>query len=338
MSKRHPHLYQNVLEAIGQTPLVRLNRTTQDVKPLVAAKLEFLNPGGSIKDRIALHMVEAAREQEKLPQGGTLVEGTSGNTGVGLAMVAAVHGYQAVFTMPDKMSAEKVDTLRGMGAEVVVTPTAVPHDDPRSYHAVALQIATERPGAHFPNQYDNPANPLAHYETTAPEIWEQTAGELTHIVIGIGTGGTISGVGRYLKERNPRIRVIGIDPQGSIYDDLFHGRQANPQTYLVEGVGQDEMPKNVDFNVIDEVIPIDDRQAFLMTRRLAAEEGIFAGGSSGFALAGALKAAAALSEEDYLVVLFPDGGSRYLSKIYNDAWMREKGFLPAVDRPAGDSE
>jgi cystathionine beta-synthase len=326
-------LHQNILEAVGHTPLVRLNRIAQGYKPLIAAKLEYMNPGGSIKDRIALSMVDAAEREGALKPGGTIIEGTSGNTGMGLALVAAVKGYRAIFTMPDKMSREKIDALRGLGADVVVTPTAVPHEDPRSYHAVAERLSHEVPNAFFPNQYDNPNNPLAHYRTTGPEIWEQTEGKVTHVVVGVGTGGTITGIGRYLKEKNRAIRVVGVDPVGSVFYDYFRTRRlpaSNP--YKVEGVGQDDIPGNVDFSVIDDIVQVSDRESFLTTRALARQEGIFAGGSSGMAMHGALQAARTCAAGDYMVVLLPDSGSRYLSKIYNDAWMRENQYLDAPVR------
>ncbi|MEE8395856.1 MAG: pyridoxal-phosphate dependent enzyme [bacterium] len=323
-------LYDNVLQAVGNTPLVRLSRIAQGVKPLLAAKLEFTNPGGSVKDRIALGMVEDAETKGLLKPGGTIIEGTSGNTGMGLAMVASVKGYRCIFTMPDKMSREKIDALRGMGAEVVITPTAVAHDDPRSYHEVARRLNREIPNSFFPNQYDNPCNIEAHRQTTGPEIWDQTGGRATHVVIGIGTGGTITGVGRYLKEQNPAIRMVGVDPEGSIFEGMFRGGKAPPTwPYKVEGVGQDVMPANVDFSVVDEVVSVGDKEAFNATRNLARLEGIFAGGSSGMALAAALRVADGCAETDYLVVLLPDSGSRYLSKIYNDAWMKENQYLDA---------
>lgn len=321
-------LYQNVLEAVGNTPLVRLNRINEGLNPLIAAKLEFTNPGGSVKDRIALEMIEDAERSGKLKPGGTVIEGTSGNTGMGLALVAAVKGYHCIFTMPDKMSQEKIDTLRAMGAEVVVTPTAVAHDDPRSYHQVAKRLNREIPNSVFPNQYDNPNNPLAHYKTTGPEIWEQTEGKVTHVVIGVGTGGTITGVGRFLKEKNPAIRIIGVDPEGSIFYDLFKsGKSPETKPYKVEGVGQDKLPDNVDFSVIDEMHVVGDKESFNVTRSLARLEGIFGGGSSGFALAAALREARNCSESDYIVVILPDSGSRYLSKVFNDAWMKENQYL-----------
>jgi cystathionine beta-synthase len=321
-------LYANVLEAVGHTPLVRLNRIARGLAPLLAAKLEFTNPGGSVKDRIALEMVEDAERRGLLKPGGTIVEGTSGNTGMGLAMVAAVKGYQCICTMPDKMSQEKIDALRALGAEVIVTPTAVAPDDPRSYHQVALRLSREIAGAYFPNQYDNPANPLSHYRSTAPEIWEQSEGRVTHIVVGMGTGGTITGVGRWFKEQHPSVRIVGVDPLGSIFHALYtSGRKPETFPYKVEGVGQDELPGNVDFSVLDDLLVVDDKEAFTAARRLARQEGIFAGGSSGMALAAALRLARDGSAQDYLVVLLPDSGSRYLSKLYNDNWMKANQFL-----------
>ncbi len=321
-------LYANVLEAVGNTPLVRLNRINRGLQPLMAVKLEFSNPGGSVKDRIALEMIEDAERKGLLQPGGTIIEGTSGNTGMGLAMVAAVKGYNCIFTMPDKMSQEKIDALRGLGAEVVVTPTAVPHDDPRSYHQVALRLSREIPNSVFPNQYDNPANPNSHYRTTAPEIWEQSDGMVTHVVVGVGTGGTATGVGRYFKEHHPRVKIIGVDPVGSIYYQLYKtGKQPETFPYKVEGVGQDELPKNVDFSVMDEMLLVDDKESFNVTRKLARLEGIFSGGSSGMALAAALKYALNLTQSDYVVIILPDSGSKYLSKIYNDNWMKENQFL-----------
>jgi len=321
-------LYANVLEAVGNTPLVRLNRINRGLQPLMAVKLEFSNPGGSVKDRIALEMIEDAERKGLLQPGGTIIEGTSGNTGMGLAMVAAVKGYNCIFTMPDKMSQEKIDALRGLGAEVIVTPTAVPHDDPRSYHQVALRLSREIPNSVFPNQYDNPANPSSHYRTTAPEIWEQSDGMVTHVVVGVGTGGTATGVGRYFKEHHPQVKIIGVDPVGSIYYQLYKtGKQPETFPYKVEGVGQDELPKNVDFSVMDEILLVDDKESFNVTRKLARLEGIFSGGSSGMALAAALKYALNLAQSDYVVIILPDSGSKYLSKIYNDNWMKENQFL-----------
>jgi cystathionine beta-synthase len=326
-------LLDNILEAVGNTPLVRLNRIAQGLKPLLAAKVEFVNPGGSVKDRIGLEMVQAAERDGLLKPGGTIIEGTSGNTGMGLAMVAAVRGYRCIFTMPDKMSQEKIDTLRALGAEVVVTPTAVAHDDPRSYHSVAVRLSKEIPNSVFPNQYTSPSNPLAHYRTSGPEIWNDTDGKVTHVVIGVGTGGTISGVGRYFRQHAPHVKIIGVDPEGSIFYDWFkRGVQPKSTPYKVEGVGQDLLPMNVDFSVIDDMYQVGDKESFNVTRRLARQEGIFAGGSSGMAVAAALRLAEGLTERDYVVVILPDSGSRYLSKIFNDDWMRENQFLESPVR------
>jgi cystathionine beta-synthase len=329
--------HDSILEVIGNTPMVRLSRVGRGLKPILLAKLEYLNPGGSVKDRIGIRMLEAAEREGKIKPGGTVIEGTSGNTGMGLALAAAIKGYQCIFTMPDKMSQEKIDALRALGAEVIVTPTQVDHNDPRSYHSVARRLSHEIPNSVFPNQYQNPANADAHYETTGPEIWEQTEGRVTHVVIGVGTGGTITGVARFLKEKNPAIRVIGADPQGSIFAEMFQtGRKPQPQPYKVEGIGQDEMPGNVDFSVIDEIHAVADKNAFLRTRLLARTEGIFAGGSAGAALHVALTTCEGLTENDVVVVIIPDSGTRYLSKIYNDNWMKENQFLePTVQVKAG---
>jgi len=322
--------YDNILEVIGDTPMVRLSRIGRGYRPILLAKLEYLNPGGSVKDRIGVAMLEAAEREGRIKPGGTIIEGTSGNTGMGLALAAAIKGYKCIFTMPDKMSQEKIDALRALGAEVVVTPTQVEHNDPRSYHSVALRLSREIPNSVFPNQYENPANTIAHYETTGPEIWEQTEGRVTHVVIGVGTGGTITGVARFLKEKNPAIRIIGVDPLGSIFTELFKtGRKPQVQPYKTEGIGQDELPGNVDFSVIDEMYSVSDKDAFLKTRMLARTEGIFAGGSSGAVLHAALKAAEDLTEKHVVVMIIPDSGARYLSKIYNDNWMKENQFFEA---------
>jgi cystathionine beta-synthase len=329
--------HNNILEVIGNTPLVRLNRIARGTRATLLAKLEYLNPGGSVKDRIGVTMLESAEKAGKIRPGGTIIEGTSGNTGMGLALAAAIKGYQCIFTMPDKMSQEKIDALRALGAEVIVTPTQVDHHDPRSYHSVALRLSREIPNSIFPNQYENPANTDAHYTTTGPEIWDQTEGKVTHVVIGVGTGGTITGVARFLKEKNPKIRVVGADPAGSIFAEMFKtGNKPQVQPYKIEGIGQDEKPANVDFSVIDEIHAVTDKDAFLLTRQLARYEGIFAGGSAGAALYAALKSAANLTENDVMVIVIPDSGTRYLSKIYNDNWMRENQFLePRIKLSAG---
>lgn len=320
--------HNNILEVIGNTPMVRLNRVARGVRATMLAKLEYMNPGGSVKDRIGITMLDAAEKEGKIKPGGTIIEGTSGNTGMGLALAAAIKGYQCIFTMPDKMSQEKIDALRALGAEVIVTPSQVDHHDPRSYHSVAVRLSREIPNSVYPNQYDNPANIEAHYRTTGPEIWDQTEGKVTHVVIGIGTGGTITGVARYLKQQNPKIRIIGADPVGSIFAEMFKtGRKPQAQPYKLEGIGQDEMPANVDFSVIDEIYAISDKDGFLLTRQLARYEGIFAGGSAGAALCAAIRAAEKLDENSIVVVLIPDSGTRYLTKVYNDNWMRDNQYL-----------
>jgi cystathionine beta-synthase len=328
--------HETILETVGRTPLVRLREVARRVPATVLAKLEFFNPGGSVKDRIGQAMVEAAERSGRLRPGGTIVECTSGNTGVGLALVAAVRGYHAVFVMPDKVSAEKINLLKAYGAEVVIAPTAVPPDSPESYYSVAKRIERDRPGAVLMDQYHNPANPAAHYASTGPEIWEQTAGKVDVFVAGLGTGGTISGVARYLKEKNPRVRVVGVDPVGSILRDYFYTKEVREgHTYKVEGVGEDFIPTTLDFSLLDEVIVVTDRDALNMARRLAREEGLFVGGSSGMATWAALQVARVLPAEKLVVVLLPDTGERYLSKVHSDEWMRDNHLLdPDVTRVA----
>ncbi len=312
--------YDNILQLMGNTPLVRMPRLTRGLKATVLAKLEMLNPGGSVKDRIGIRMVEEAERRGLLKKGGTIVEPTSGNTGVGLAIAAAIKGYKAVFVMPDKMSQEKIALLKAYGAEVVITPTAVPRESPESYYSVADRLAREIPGGFQPNQYFNPANPRTHYETTGPEIWEQTAGKIDYFVAGVGTGGTISGVAKYLKEQNPNVRIVGVDPEGSLYT----GDKVRP--YKIEGIGEDFIPGTVDLSLIDEWVTVGDRDSFLMARRAVREEGLLIGGSCGTALYGALEVAKRVGEDKLIVVLLPDSGRSYLSKLYNDAWMRDQGF------------
>lgn len=320
---------ETILGTVGNTPLVKLNKICKGYKGHFFAKVEFFNPGGSVKDRIGLAIIEEAETEGRLRPGGTVVEATAGNTGMGLAIAAAIKGYRTVFTMPDKMSIEKIRLLRAFGAEVIVTPTAVPHDAPESYTEVAKRIVRETPNSILANQYYNPKNPEAHYKTTGPEIWEQTGGQINYFVCGIGTGGTISGVGKYLKEKNPAIKIIGVDPKGSILREFFYTKhpEMEMKTYKVEGIGQDWIPGTVNFEYIDDIVEVTDRESFLMARRLTRDEGMLVGGSSGAATAGALKYADRMQQDEVMVVLIPDTGERYLTKIYNDDWMRESGFL-----------
>lgn len=324
-------VYDNILQAIGKTPLVRLSRVGRGLPCLLYAKVESFNPGGSVKDRIALNMIEEAERSGRLKPGGTVVESTSGNTGVGLAIACALKGYKAAFVMPDKMSQEKIQLLRAYGARVVITPTAVEPEDPRSYYNVAKRIVSETPNAILANQYHNPENPHSHYLTTGPEIWQQTQGRVTDVVVGMGTGGTISGVGRFLKEQNPDIQMVGVDPSGSILLETWQQghvpENAQASTYKVEGIGEDFLPSTLDLSVIDAVLRVTDKESFLWTRRLVKEEGIFCGGSSGSAVAAAVRYAQNLSADRLLVVVLPDSGSRYLSKVFDDKWMRENSFL-----------
>ena len=319
---------ESILDAIGHTPLVRLRRLTEGLACKVYAKLDYLNPGGSVKDRIAVTMIDDAERRGLLKPGGTIVEGTSGNTGMGLALLAAVRGYKVVFTITDKQSKEKIDLLKALGAEVIVCPTAVEPDDPRSYYSVARKLAKEIPNAYYPNQYDNPQNPQAHYLTTGPEIWDDTEGKVTHFVIGLGTGGTVTGVARYLKERNPAVKIIGVDPIGSLYYEFFKtGRVGKASTYKVEGIGEDIFPSTMDFSVLDDILQVTDKECFLMTRRLARAEGIFTGGSGGGAVSAALRLARSLGPDELVVAFLPDSGMRYLSKIYSEEWMRDNAYL-----------
>ena len=315
---------ESILEAIGRTPLVRLNRIGRGSKAEFIAKVEYMNPGGSVKDRIAVRMIDAAERDGLLKPGGVIVEATAGNTGVGLALVAAIRGYRCIFVMPDKMSEDKISLLRAYGAEVVVTPTAVPPDSPESYNGVADRLAREIPGAFRPNQFANPHNPAAHYDTTGPEIWEGTGGHVDVFVAGMGTGGTISGCARFLKEKNPRLVVVGADPKGSILSGDA------PQSYKVEGIGEDFIPKTFDRQMVDEMVRVSDRESFNMARKLAREEGLLVGGSSGTAMAAALKYAQRLTERKSIVVLLPDTGRNYLTKIFSDRWMQENGYWDAA--------
>ena len=325
----------SILDAIGDTPLVRLSRIGAGLTPQLVAKVESLNPGGSIKDRVAVALIEAAERDGRLRPGGTIVEPTSGNTGTGLAIAARLKGYRVIAVMPDKMSKEKIDLLRAYGAEVVIAPTDVPADSPQSYYRVADRLTEEIPGAFQPNQYFNPANPQAHYESTGPEIWEQTGGRITHLVVGVGTGGTVTGTARYLRERNPDLVVIGADPEGSIYS----GSEEDMHPYLVEGVGEDFWPETFDRGSVDRWVTVSDKDAFLTTRRLAMTEGILAGGSGGLAVHAALAAAAEIDDpEARMVVILPDGGRSSLSKVYNDTWLQQHGMLEraGADLRVGD--
>ncbi|TAE87208.1 MAG: pyridoxal-phosphate dependent enzyme [Bacteroidetes bacterium] len=322
--------HNNVLETIGNTPLVKMNKIVKDLPCTVLAKIETTNPGNSIKDRMALKMIEDAEKSGKLKPGYTIIEGTSGNTGMGLAIAAVIKGYRCVFTTTDKQSKEKVDALKAFGAEVIVCPTDVDPEDPRSYYSVSSRLVNEIPNSWKPNQYDNLSNTQAHYEQTGPEIWEQTEGKVTHLVVGVGTGGTICGTGKYLKEKNPNIKVLGIDTYGSVFKKyketgIFDKNEIYP--YITEGIGEDFLPANVDFNVIDHFEKVTDKEAAIMTRRIPREEGIFVGNSAGSALAGLMQMRDMFKKDDVVVVIFHDHGTRYLGKMFNDDWMRDRGFL-----------
>ncbi len=321
---------KNILETIGNTPLVKLNKIVKEIDALVLAKVETFNPGNSVKDRMALKMIEDAEANGNLKPGGTIIEGTSGNTGMGLAIAATLKGYKCVFVMADKQSKEKVDILRAVGAEVVVCPTAVEPEDPRSYYSVSKRLAAEIPNAWYVNQYDNPSNALAHYESTGPEIWKQTEGKITHFVVGVGTGGTISGVGKYLKEQNPNIKIWGIDTYGSVFKKyhetgIFDENEIYP--YITEGIGEDILPKNVDFSIIDGFEKVTDKDAAIYTQKIAIDEGIFVGNSAGSAVKGLLQLKHHFKKEDVVVVLFHDHGSRYVGKMFNPEWMKSQGFI-----------
>ncbi len=330
---------KNILETIGNTPMVKLNKIVEGIDATVLAKIETFNPGNSVKDRMALKMIEDAEEQGLLKPGGTIIEGTSGNTGMGLAIAANVKGYKCIFVIADKQSKEKIDILKALGAEVVVCPTAVEPEDPRSYYSVSRRLAEETPNSWYALQYDNLSNTAAHYESTGPEIWKQTDGKVTHFVVGVGTGGTISGVGRYLKEQNPKIKIWGIDTYGSVFKKYHETGEFDPNeiySYITEGIGEDILPANVDFDIIDGFEKVTDKDGAVYTRKLAREEGIFVGNSAGSAIKGVLQLKDNFKPDDVVVVLFHDHGSRYVGKMFNDDWMRERGFLEEKVRSAAD--
>lgn len=332
-------VYNNILETIGNTPLVKLNKIVKDLPCTVYAKIETVNPGNSIKDRMAIKMIEDAEKDGRLKPGGTIIEGTSGNTGMGLAIGAVIKGYKCIFTTTDKQSKEKVDALRAFGADVIVCPTDVEPEDPRSYYSVSSRLVNEIPNAWKPNQYDNPSNSIAHYEQTGPEIWEQTNGKVTHLVVGVGTGGTICGTGKYLKEKNPNVKILGIDTYGSVFKKyketgIFDKNEIYP--YITEGIGEDFLPQNVDFNIIDHFEKVTDKDAAIMTRRIPKEEGIFVGNSAGSALAGLLQMKHMYKKDDVVVIIFHDHGTHYLGKMFNDDWMRDRNFLEITKPKAVD--
>ena len=321
---------KNILETIGNTPLIKVNKITEELPCLVLAKYETFNPGNSVKDRMALTMIEDAEADGRLKPGGTIIEGTSGNTGMGLALAAIVKGYKCIFVLADKQSKEKCDILKAVGAEVIICPTAVDPEDPRSYYSVSKRLSKETPNSWYVNQYDNPSNAKAHYESTGPEIWEQTDGKITHFVVGVGTGGTISGVGKYLKEQNPNVKIWGIDTYGSVFKKyhetgVFDEKEIYP--YVTEGIGEDILPKNVNFDIIDGFTKVTDKDGAVYTQRLAKEEGMFLGNSAGSAIKGVLQLKEHFTKDDVVVVLFHDHGSRYVGKMFNDDWMREMGYL-----------
>lgn len=339
MPKNFAGVSPNILECGGNTPLVRLNKVVGEISSTIAAKLEFLNPGGSVKDRIGAFLIEQAERRGELKPGGTIVEATSGNTGMALAVAGAVKGYKLIFVIPDKMSREKINTLRAFGAKVVITPTNVAPEDPRSYYSVAKRLAESTPNAFYANQYHNPDNPEAHYRWTGPEIWKQTEGTIDALVLGIGTGGTMTGAARFLREKNPKINIVGVDPEGSILYDYFHtGKKTTPHVYRIEGIGEDFFPTTTDFKQLTHMVRVNDRDAYQMARQLLVKEGIFVGSSAGAAAAGAVQYAKTLKKPQNIVVILPDSGSRYLTKLFNDQWIQEQGLWDTTVHPFGTVE
>ena len=330
---------ENILEGIGNTPLIRINKLAGHVSSTIAAKCEFLNPGGSVKDRIGLFLIEQAEKRGDLKQGGTIVEATSGNTGFALATAGVLKGYKLIFVMPDKMSKEKINSLKAFGAKVVVTPTNVKADDPRSYYSVAKRLSEVTPNAWYANQYHNPDNPEAHYQFTGPEIWKQTEGTVDTLVLGLGTGGTMTGIGRYLRKQNPKIKIIGVDPVGSLYYDYFHTKKTvTPHVYLIEGIGEDFFPTTADLSLLSDVVQVSDKESYQTARQLLTKEGLFVGSSGGAAICGAIKYAEKLKAPENIVVILPDSGTRYLTKLFNDTWMAEQGMWDNPLAPYGTVE
>lgn len=336
MSKPFKGVKKNLLDCIGNTPLIRLNKIVGDIPSPIAAKCEYLNPSGGIKDRIGFYMIEQAEKRGELKPGGTIVEATSGNTGMALAIAGAIKGYKLIFVLPDKMSKEKINMLRAFGAKVVVTPTNVEPDDPRSYYSVAKRLAEVTPNAFYANQYHNPDNPEAHYQLTGPEIWEQTEGTIDALVLGIGTGGTMTGVARYLKEKKPTIKIVGVDPEGSVfYDFFYHKKKIKPHVYLIEGIGEDFFPSTADLKLLTHMTRVADKESYQMARQLLIKEGIFVGSSSGAAVVGAIRYAKDLKKPENIVVILPDSGNRYLTKLFNDQWIQDQGLWDTLTTPYG---
>lgn len=339
MPKEFRGVSNNILECIGHTPLVRLNKVVGNVSSTIAAKLESLNPSGSVKDRIGRYLIEQAEKKGELKPSGTIVEATSGNTGMALAVAGAIKGYKLIFVIPDKMSKEKINALRAFGAKVIVTPTNVDPDDPRSYYSVAKRLAEVTPNAFYANQYHNPDNPDAHYHATGPEIWEQTEGTLDTLVLGIGTGGTMTGTAKFLKEKNPKIKIVGADPEGSVFYDYFHSKKkTKPHVYKIEGIGEDFFPSTADLNLLDDIVRVEDKESYQMARQLLIKEGLFVGSSSGAAVVAAIRYAGKLKRPENIVVILPDSGSRYLTKLFNDQWLMDQGLWEGVSKSYGAVE